>query len=153
VLKVGDVAPDFTAPTNTGAPLTLSTLRGRPLVLFFYPKANTAGCTIETRGFAEMYPEFERANVALIGVSVDSVSTQQEFATRCKAPFPLVSDADKAIARQYGVLGLLGFAKRVTFFLDSAGRVTDIAEGMMPGPHVRRAADHLSGSSPAGPPP
>lgn len=148
MLAVGQEAPDFTAPTQSGSTLTLSTFRGRPVVLYFYPKANTSGCTSETRGFAQHYPEFQRAGVEVIGVSVDSVETQRGFAEKCQAEFPLVADSDKKIAKQYGVLGLLGMAKRVTFFVGPEGRVGEVVEGMAPGPHLKRALERI-GSPPS----
>jgi thioredoxin-dependent peroxiredoxin len=141
MLRVGDLAPSFDAAGSSGERVSLASLRGRPVVVYFYPKANTAGCTAETRGFAALYPELRRAGIELIGVSVDSAATQAGFAERCGAEFPLVADADKSIARAYGVVGLLGVAKRVTFFLDATGRVTEIVEGLLPGPHVRRARE------------
>lgn len=143
MLEVGQVAPDFSGPTADGSRFSLSSYRGHPLVLYFYPKANTTGCTIEARGFTEHFAEFQRAGVAVVGVSVDSVDSQHRFAEKCSIPFPLVADPDKTIARQYGVLGLLGLAKRVTFFLDADGRVAEVVEGMMPGPHIRRAVERL----------
>ncbi len=154
MLAVGEPAPDFTAPTQSGASLTLSSLRGRPVLLYFFPKANTTGCTIETKGFADHYPEFQKAGFEVIGVSVDSVETQQGFAEKCRASFPLISDHDKSIARQYGVLGLLGFAKRVTFFLGPDGRVSEIVEGMLPGPHLKKGLERVAAatSSSAAPP-
>ena len=151
MIGVGESAPDFSGTTADGTRLELASYRGRPLVLFFYPKANSAGCTVETRGFAQNYPEFEKAGVAVIGLSVDSVEEQREFATKCGAPFPLVADRDKSIARQYGVLGLLGVAKRATFFVGADGRVQEVVEGLLPGPHLRRALERLRG--PAGPSP
>ena len=146
MIAVGQEAPDFTGTTADGGRLSLSALRGHPVVLYFYPKANTSGCTLEARGFTEHYPEFQRAGVAVVGVSVDTVDAQKSFVEKCSIPFPLVADHDKTIARQYGVLGLLGVAKRVTFFLDSDGRVSDIVEGMLPGPHVRGALDRIQAS-------
>ncbi len=147
MLAVGEEAPNFTGTTADGSTLTLSSFRGRPVVLYFYPKANTSGCTLEARGFTEHYAEFQRAGVAVVGVSVDSVDSQKSFVDKCSIPFPLVADRDKSIARQYGVLGLLGVAKRVTFFLDANGRVSDRVEGMLPGPHVRRALDRIQAPS------
>jgi thioredoxin-dependent peroxiredoxin len=141
MLAVGDVAPDFTATTADGSPLSLASFRGRAVILYFYPKANTTGCTLEARGFSEHYSEFQRAGIAIIGVSVDTVDAQKRFVEKCSIPFPLVADHDKSVAREYGVLGLLGIAKRVTFFLDANGRVTDIVEGMLPGRHVDRALE------------
>lgn len=117
------------------------------MILYFYPKANTSGCTLEARGFTEHYAEFQHAGVAVVGVSVDSVESQKKFAAKCSIPFPLVADHDKAIAKRYGVLGLLGIAKRVTFFVDADGKVAEVVEGMMPGPHVQRAVERLHRTS------
>lgn len=149
MLEPGAVAPDFHGRTQNGTPIALSTYRGRPVVLYFYPKANTTGCTLEARGFAEHYPELRKAGAEVIGVSVDSVESQKSFSEKCQLPFPLVADHDKSIARQYGVLGLLGVAKRVTFVLDPQGKVVERVDGMMPGHHVERALARLaSGSRP-----
>ncbi len=147
MLKVGAVAPTFSGPTADGSTLDFGALRGRPVVLYFYPKANTTGCTLEARGFAENYPELSKAGIAVVGVSVDSVEDQKSFSDKCGLPFPLVADHDKAIARQYGVLGLLGMAKRVTFFIGPDGHVEEVVEGMLPGPHVRRALERVRGTS------
>jgi thioredoxin-dependent peroxiredoxin len=148
MIGVGDPAPDFTGPTADGSPFTLSTLRGRPIVLYFYPKANSLGCTVEARGFTEHYPELAAAGVAVVGVSVDSTAAQKKFQERCSIPYPLIADSDRAIARRYGVVGFLGVAKRVTFLIDANGRVTDVIEALAPGPHVRRAVEQLSGKAP-----
>ena len=114
------------------------------MVLFFYPKANSLGCTVEARGFSEHYLEFTSAGVEVVGVSVDSVEAQKRFQEKCSLPFPLIADRDRAIAQKYGVLGLLGMAKRVTFLIGADGQVTDVIEGMSPGPHVRRAVERLA---------
>jgi thioredoxin-dependent peroxiredoxin len=153
MIAVGDLAPAFGGTAGDGSRVDSATLLGKPFILYFYPKANTTGCSIEARGFAENYPALQRAGIAVIGVSVDSVAAQKSFAERCAVPFPLIADQDKAIAREYGVLGLLGAAKRVTFVVGPDGRVTDVVQGMLPGPHVRRAADLARGPAPAGPPP
>jgi len=120
-------------------------------VLYFFPKANTTGCTLETRGFAERYPEFQRRGVEIIGVSVDTSETQTAFAEKCGSRFPMVGDSTKDIARAYGVLGLLGVAKRVTFLLDGELRVREVVEGMLPAPHLR-AAEAWASSQPPAPP-
>jgi thioredoxin-dependent peroxiredoxin len=151
MLAVGERAPTFIGTTQEGTPLDLGTFRGRPFVLYFYPKANTAGCAMEARGFSENYPELQKAGISIVGVSVDSVEDQKSFAQRCGVPFPLVADRDKSIARQYGVLGLLGIAKRVTFFVAADGRIAEVVQGMMPGPHVRRALERAR-VPPAAPP-
>lgn len=139
MLKVGDLAPDFTIPLADGTGRTLASYRGRPVVLFFFPKANTAGCTIETRGFSQDYGEFQRAGFEVIGVSIDSRETQAAFAEKCGSRFPMVGDPSKEIVRAYGVLGFLGWAKRVTFLVDAHGRIQDVVEGMLPAPHLLAA--------------
>jgi len=129
-----------------GSRVDSATYRGKPLVLYFYPKANTPGCRDEARGFAESYPTLQRAGFAVVGVSVDSVDGQKNFAEKCGVPFPLIADREKSVAKLYGVLGFLGMAKRVTFFIDSDGRVSEVVQGMLPGPHVRRAIERANSS-------
>lgn len=153
MIAVGDAAPEFQGTTGDGTSLSLASLKGRPLVLYFYPKAHSSGCRLETRGFAEHYPELQRAGIQVVGVSVDSVEDQKSFAAECGAAFPLVADHDRSIARAYGVLGLLGVARRVTFFVGPDGRVEDVVEGLRPGPHVARAIERAAKSPPAAPPP
>jgi len=156
MLGIGAVAPDFSFSLPDGSPRTLSSYRGRTVVLYFFPKANTTGCTIETRGFAQRYETFQRAGAEVIGVSVDAAGTQTSFAEKCGSRFPMVADETKEIARQYGVLGLLGWAKRVTFLVDREGRIQDVVEGMLPDRHLRAAEKWLGGGTatpPAGVPP
>lgn len=141
MLSVGAVAPDFTAATQSGQMLQLSSLRGKPVILFFYPKANSMGCTIETRSFADHFDELSEAGLRVVGVSVDTVAAQKTFATKCDVEFPLVADSDRSIAKAYGVLGFLGFARRVTFFLDAQGKVEEVVESIAPNPHVQRALE------------
>ena len=149
MLEAGVEAPDFTGTAADGSSLTLSSLRGRPVVLYFYPKANSLGCTVEARGFSEHYTEFQNAGVAVVGVSVDSVETQRRFTERCNIPFPLIADRDQSIAKRYGVLGLIGLAKRVTFFVGADGRIAEVVSGIGPGPHLRRALERVRSSPPA----
>ncbi|MGP8077259.1 MAG: peroxiredoxin [Thermoplasmata archaeon] len=149
---VGESAPDFSAPTTQGRPLRFGSLRGRPVVLYFYPRAGTTGCTMEANEFARHYPEFERAGVAVVGVSVDALESQQSFSDECHLPFPLVADPDRSIARSYGVLGLLGMAKRVTFWVGPDGRIEEVVSGLLPGPHVRAALERLAQTRPSSAP-
>jgi thioredoxin-dependent peroxiredoxin len=139
VLDVGDIAPDFPIRLADGTTRSLSSYRGHPVILYFFPKANTTGCTRETRGFSERYADFQRGGIEIIGVSVDSPETQAAFGEKCGSRFPLVGDPSKEIARKYGVLGLLGMAKRVTFLVDANGRIRERVEGMLPGPHLEAA--------------
>lgn len=139
MLAVGAPAPDFSFHAPDGSTRSLSSYRGRPVVLYFFPKANTTGCTLETRGFAERYPQFQQQGIEVIGVSVDTSETQTAFAEKCGSQFPMVGDASKEIARAYGVVGFLGLAKRVTFLLDGDLRIRKMVEGMLPAPHLRAA--------------
>jgi thioredoxin-dependent peroxiredoxin len=143
MLPAGAEAPDFTGAVADGPPLTLSSLRGRPVLLYFYPKANSFGCSIEARGFSEHYAEFRAAGITVVGVSVDSIESQQRFAEKCTIPFPLIADRDGSIAKRYGVLGLFGLAKRVTFFIGPDGRIAEVVSGLSPGPHLRRALERV----------
>lgn len=142
----GDIAPDFSISLPDGTDRPLSSYRGRPVILYFFPKANTPGCTVETRGFSERYSEIARAGFEVIGVSVDRADTQTKFAAKCGSSFPLVGDPSKEIATKYGVLGWFGVAKRVTFLLDSEGRVKEVVEGMLPAQHLRAADAWTTGS-------
>jgi peroxiredoxin Q/BCP len=152
MIAVGEVAPDFTALREDGTPFRLSSLRGASVILFFYPRANSLGCTVETRAFADHFPELKGAGVSVVGVSVDPVSAQKTFAAKCEVAFPLVADADKSIAKAYGVLGFLGFSRRVTFFLDASGRVEEVVEATAPNPHVKRALEWIRGTPATGAP-
>jgi thioredoxin-dependent peroxiredoxin len=110
-------------------------------VLYFFPKAFTRGCAAETRGFSDLYPELQARNVQVAGISVDAPESQRRFADECRADFPMLPDRTKEIARAYGILGLIGLAKRVTFFVDTKGVVTDVVQSILPEPHLQRARD------------
>jgi thioredoxin-dependent peroxiredoxin len=139
MIEPGTVAPDFEAPSSKGQNLKLSSLRGKPVILYFYPKAFTSGCAMETRTFGEMYPKLTAQGVEVVGVSVDDIEKQTAFAADCQADFPLVADQDKQIARSYGVLGTFEVAKRVTFYIDPNGTVSEVVESARPGPHTEKA--------------
>ena len=151
MLAEGEVAPDFTGRTASGETIRLSQFRGRPVVVYFYPKAKTYGCTRESMEFAHQYPALQAKGAQVIGVSVDDVDAQREFAETCRLPFPLVADADREISRSYGVLGVFGRARRVTFVLSPDGRVEHVVASALPGPHAREAMRFLEGPEGAGP--
>ena len=130
--------------TASGERVRLSSLRGRRVVLYFYPAANTPGCTREAREFTASYPDLKSKGVEVVGVSVDDVSAQRRFRDRCQVPFPLIAD-DGTITRRYGVDGFFGRARRITFLLDPDGRVERIVEGIRPGPHVAGAREWFAG--------
>ena len=124
MLKVGDRAPDFTAETTKGASVSLHKLRGRPVVIYFFPKAFTMGCTIETRQFRDNYNDLRELGAEVIGISADKFDAQCRFATDNKAPFPLVGDEEKRICEAYGILWpLIKIPQRITFVIDEEGVV------------------------------
>jgi peroxiredoxin Q/BCP len=138
MIPVGEEAPDFESDTSEG-PIHLKQLRGSPVVLYFYPQADTSGCTIESKKFRDLMPSFREHGVRIVGVSTDSVPEQKAWAEKCSLPFPLVADTTKAITRSYGVLSRTGRARRVTFLLDAAGKVIEVVEDGAPLPHVAAA--------------
>ena len=125
---VGDVAPDFTLSDQTGTPVRLADLIGRKtVVLYFYPKDETPGCTIEARAFRDSYEQFSAQDAQVLGVSSDSVRSHRRFAQRHKLPFLLLSDADGAVRRLYGVEKTLGLLPgRVTYVIDQTGVVRHV---------------------------
>ena len=125
-VNVGDYAPDFEAESTIGK-IKLSDFKGKNVVLYFYPKSFTPGCTRELQRFVELYDEFKKFNTEIIGVSADSITTQKRFAEKYGAKFPLVDDKQKKIIETYGVLNEKGTsAQRVTFIIDSNGKVVEI---------------------------
>ena len=147
MVEIGQTAPDFEAPTSTGTPLRLSWLRGHPVILYFYPEADTPGCTVESKGFRDIYPELQKHHIAVVGVSVDSVEKQQAFCTKYNLPFPLVADTSKKVATEYGVLNPRGRASRVTFFVDPNGVVKEKVDSRAADDHVARAQQMYLASS------
>ena len=124
MLKIGDHAPDFTAQATNGSTVSLSALRGRPVVIYFFPKAFTMGCTVETRRFCDNYEQIKKLGAELIGISADKFDAQCRFAVDNKAPFPLVGDEDKRICEAFGVLWpLIRIPQRITVVLDEEGIV------------------------------
>ena len=135
----GESAPDFEAPNQDETPFRLSSLRGSSVILYFYPEADTPGCTIEARGFARQYAELESKDVHVIGVSVDDCPAQKAFAKKYGLPFPLIADVSKDVARKYGVLSPRGKARRVSFHIDPEGKVLEVIDGASADLHLSRA--------------
>src|SRR5437016_3054460 len=104
-LKEGDQAPQFTAETNAGGTVSLSDFLGKNVILYFYPKDNTPGCTKEACAFRDDFTQFKAKDVVVLGVSTDSVKSHDKFVQKYNLPFTLVSDADKKISKAYGVWG------------------------------------------------
>lgn len=132
-MQIGDLAPDFTAPTQDGTPLTLSTLRGAPVVVYFYPKDDTPGCTQEARDFTEMGADFAAAGAKVIGISKDSVKKHEKFALKYALGVTLVSDEGTDICERWGVWAeksmygktYMGIT-RATFLIDAQGKIAQL---------------------------
>ncbi|HKN06785.1 MAG TPA: peroxiredoxin [Thermoplasmata archaeon] len=139
MVAVGDTAPDFVAPNQDGTSFRLSSLRGSPVILYFYPKADTPGCTTESKGFRDVHGEYLAKKVHIVGVSVDDCPEQKAFAQKYGLPFPLIADTSKAVSKAYGVLGPRGSDRRVTFLIDAQGKVLDVVDASSPDPHLERA--------------
>ena len=132
-LKVGDLAPDFELKTDTGDIVRLSDYRGRRVVLYFYPKDDTTGCTAQACGFRDAYPQIEERNAVVLGVSPDSVASHRKFKTKYDLPFTLLVDPDHKVAEAYGVWGKKSFLGkeyegiiRSHFIIDEEGRLADV---------------------------
>ncbi len=139
MIAAGAAAPEFEAPDQDGKPFRLSSLRGSPVVLYFYPKADTPGCTIESKGFQSHLGEFAAGGVKIVGVSVDDCPAQKAFAGKYGLAFPLIADSTKAVSTAYGVLGPRGTARRVSFLIGKGGTVEEVVDTSSPDPHVDRA--------------
>lgn len=127
-VAVGDRVPDFTLPDQNGQPVRLSDLLGeRAVVLYFYPKDDTPGCTAEACSFRDSYTVFKDAGAEVVGISSDSAESHQQFAAKYHLPFVLLSDADGALRKRFGVPTSFGlFPGRVTYILDKDGIVRHI---------------------------
>ena len=124
MLRVGDIAPDITSTDCQGRPFRLSDLRGRRVVLFFFPRAFTPGCTLENRAFRDNQERLRALGAELVGVSVDDAAKQCAFAEREGLHFPLLGDPSRELSQAYGVLWpVLKVDRRVTYILDAQGCV------------------------------
>ena len=122
--QVGQKAPSFTLPSQEGTNISLHQYRGKWVVLYFYPKDMTSGCTIEARGFQADMGKFDAANAVVLGVSVDSVASHQEFCAKDGLHFKLLADSNKKVVAEYGSLNKLGImANRNTFLINPEGKI------------------------------
>ena len=129
VLKEGMKAPDFTLKDAFGNSYTLSNYKGKsPVVIYFYPKAGTSGCTKEACGIRDNLKSFQENGIKVFGISVDSTAAIDKFIADYHLDFPLLSDKDKNVTSEYGVLGNNGKAKRFTFIVDKKGKIAKIIE-------------------------
>jgi peroxiredoxin Q/BCP len=151
--KIGEPAPNFEALTDTGERVKLSDFRGRRVVLYFYPKDDTSGCTKQACGFRDNYPVIEEQNAVVLGVSPDGVASHQKFKTKYELPFTLLVDEEHTIAELYGVWGeksmygrkYMGVI-RSHFVIDEAGKIADARVKVSPDDSVKLALQMLEES-------
>ncbi|MDA4128221.1 MAG: peroxiredoxin [Thaumarchaeota archaeon] len=145
-VKVGDRAPEFALRNQTGQLVSLKEFAGKQnVVLYFYPKDFTLGCTAETRSFSTNYDEFQKMGAVVLGVSSDSVESHRDFGSECSVSFPLLSDERGQIRRLYGVGATLGLLpSRVTFIIDKQGLIRHIFSSQLnPKKHIKDAIEAL----------
>jgi thioredoxin-dependent peroxiredoxin len=142
-LKEGDIAPEFSVNTNGGGKISLADYKGRNVILYFYPKDDTPGCTKEACAFRDYFADFKKAGAVVLGVSPDSVKSHDKFVEKFKLPFTLLADEDKKIVEAYGVWGKKSFmgrkylgVHRVTFLIGSDGRIKKIWPEVKPEEHA-----------------
>ena len=152
MLGPGDPAPDFTAVDDEGRPVRLSDFGGRPVVLYFYPKDYTPGCTAEACHFRDRHADLEALGAVVLGVSPDPPQTHQGFRQRHRLPFRLLADPDRSLAAAYGVrrdLPVIGrfvpLVDRVTFVIGPDGRILGVLRGIPPNRHAEKALELLRG--------
>jgi peroxiredoxin Q/BCP len=150
-LREGDPAPEFSTLTNGGGRVLLSDFRGKNVVLYFYPKDDTPGCTKEACSFRDHFAEFTQRGVVVLGVSTDSVKAHDKFVDKFKLPFTLLADEDHQIVDAYGVWGEKRFmgrkymgTHRVTFLINPEGRIQRIWPNVKPDEHVAEVLAALS---------
>lgn len=144
-LKIGDKAPNFSGLDQDGNTHTLEQYQGKKLVVFFYPKANTPGCTAEACDLRDNYERFQAQNYALLGVSADSAKAQGKFKDKFEFPFPLLADEDKAVIEAFGVWGPKKFMgreydgiHRTTFVINEDGIISDVITDVKTKEHTKQ---------------
>ena len=153
MVREGDLAPDFTLRSDSGEEVSLSSLRGRLVVLYFYPRDDTPGCTAQACGIRDAYAEFERAGAVVLGISPDTEAKHVKFKKKYDLPFTLVADPEHEVAERYGVWGEKRYAgrtymgvSRTTFLIAADGTVAKVMHDVKPDTH---ADDVLAALAPA----
>jgi thioredoxin-dependent peroxiredoxin len=152
MLSPGDPAPDFSLAADDGRTVSLSGLRGSPVVVYFYPKDDTPGCTAQACSLRDGYGDFEAANAVVLGISPDGVASHRRFKDKFGLPFPLLADEDHQVAEAYGVWAektrggrtYMGI-KRSAFVIDENGTLVDVVYGIKPDDTTPRALAALAG--------
>jgi peroxiredoxin Q/BCP len=151
VIVEGKPAPDFELQSDTGETVKLSDLKGRPVVLYFYPKDDTPGCTVEACEFRDSYDVFRERGAEILGVSPDDVASHGKFKSKYELPFTLLADPEHEVAEKYGVWGERNsYGKksmsitRSTFIIDSDGNVARAMMGIKPAGHASEVLDSLN---------
>jgi thioredoxin-dependent peroxiredoxin len=150
-LKPGDVAPDFSLPDGEGNIVSLSAFRGQRVVLYFYPRDNTPGCTTEACSFRDAYSDYQSKAVVVLGISTDDAKSHNKFATKFDLPFPLLSDVDGKVSTAYDSYGPKKFmgkeyigVSRNTFLIGSDGRIEKIYLKVKPANHAAQILADLA---------
>lgn len=149
-LNPGDSAPDFSLPDGNGNTVSLSSLQGKWVVLYFYPRDNTPGCTKEACSFRDAYPTYQAKDVVVLGVSTDDAKAHTKFSTKFELPFPLLTDADGQMATTYESYGLKKFMgkeymgiSRNTFIIDPKGAIAKVYLKVKPENHAEQVLQDL----------
>ncbi len=153
-LSVGDMAPGFDLTDQQGRQHRLADYRGQWLVLYFYPKDDTPGCTKEACSLRDEFAAFRQLDVAVLGVSLDDTASHEAFAKKYRLPFPLLSDSGGKVAKAYGSLGGFGpirYAKRHTFIIGPDGRIAQVWRKVDPGAHSGELLEALRALRPSPP--
>ena len=146
--QAGQAAPNFTLPSQDGSKISLDSFRGKWVVLYFYPKDMTTGCTIEAHNFQQDIAKYQQLDAVVVGVSVDSTDSHKEFCAKEGLSFKLLSDQDKKVVVQYGSMGdYMGvkIAKRNTFLIDPQGKIVQVWTGVNPVQHSQEVLAALNG--------
>ncbi len=145
--QVGQLAPDFTLPSQDASPVALHDFRGKWVVLYFYPKDGTHGCNIEAHNFERDIAKYQAANAVIVGVSVDNADSHKDFCAKQGLTFKLLADTDKKVSVEYGSLMnlvALKVSKRNTFLIDPQGKIAKVWTGVDPQPHSQQVLEALA---------
>jgi len=141
---VGTAAPNFVLTSQEGTPVSLQDFRGKWVVLYFYPKDMTQGCTIEAHNFQQDLAKYEKQNTVIVGVSVDNTDSHKEFCTKESLTFKLLSDTDRKVVDEYGSLSPNGMALRNTFLIDPTGKIVQVWTKVSPPKHSEEVLAFLA---------